>query len=125
MSWRPGSDQGAGGEPGPGRGAPAGSSPADAGPGGERDAFSPSATLAVAVDAASGPAGRSGAAPERPTTTCPARVADDLHGRLSARRDLSPCSSAGFPVQRVGNNQDREDQERKAAPRGAYGGFSG
>jgi hypothetical protein len=84
MSWRPGSGQGAGGEPGPDRDAPAGPVPADAGPGAQWDAFPPSAALAVAVEAASGPEWR-----------CPGVADDDLIGVLRRWAALESWAAAG------------------------------
>lgn len=89
MSWRPGSGQGAGGEPGrdravPAGAVPAGPVPADAGPGTEWDAFPPSAALAVAVEAVSGPEWR-----------CPAAADDDLVGVLGRWAALESWAAAG------------------------------
>ncbi len=84
MSWRPGSEHGAGGEPGPDHDALAGSVPGGAGPGAEWDAFPPCAALAVAVEAASGPRWR-----------CPGATDGDLVGVLGRWAALESWAAAG------------------------------
>ena len=84
MGWRPGSDRGAGDEPGSDRGRLTGPVPAGAGPGAEWDAFPPSAALAAAVEAASGPEWR-----------CPGAADDELVGVLRRWAALESWAAAG------------------------------